>query len=73
MTTEALKLVSLNVRSISNFRKRRAIFTWCQKRMDDFMYLLETHSEKDTEIYWKNEWVGRERERCRLCYSHQDP
>ena len=22
----------------------------------DFMFLQETHSKKDTEIYWKNEW-----------------
>ena len=56
MTTEAFKLVSLNVRGISNFRKRRAIFTWCRKRKADFMFLQETHSKKDTEIYWKNEW-----------------
>ena len=56
MTTEAFKLISLNVRGISNFRKRRAIFTWCQKRKADFMFLQETHSKKDTEIYWKNKW-----------------
>ena len=50
MTTEAFKLVSLNVRGISNFRKRRAIFTCCQKRKADFMFLQETHSKKDKEI-----------------------
>ena len=52
MTTETLKLVSLNVRAISNFRKRRAIFTWCRKRKADFMFLQETHSKNDT----NNEW-----------------
>ena len=40
--------ISLNVRGISNFRKRRAIFTWCRKRKADFMFLQETHSKKDT-------------------------
>ena len=56
MTTETLKLVSLNVRGISNFQKRRAIFPWCRKRKTDFTFLQGTHSKKDTEIYWKNEW-----------------
>ena len=51
-----MKLVSLNVRGISNFRKRRAIFSWCRKRKTDFMFLQETHSKKGAEIYWKNEW-----------------
>ena len=82
MTTETLKLVSLNVSGITNFRKRRAIFTWCRKRKADVMFLQETHSKKDTEMYWKNEW-GTEivmshggcdpvQKRCRLCDSHQD-
>lgn len=56
MTTENSKLVSLNVRGISSFRKRRDIFTWWRKRKADFMFLQETHSKKDIEIYWKNEW-----------------
>ena len=56
MTTEALELASLNVRGISNFRKRRAIFTWCWKRKADFIFLQKTHSKIDTEIYWTNEW-----------------
>ena len=56
MATETLKLVSLNVSGITNFRKRRIIFTWCRKRKADVMFLQETHSKKDTEMYWKNEW-----------------
>ena len=52
MGVDTLKLVSLNVRGISNFRKRRMIYT-C-------IFLQETHSKKDTETQWKNEWGGRD-------------
>ena len=50
------KLISLNVRAISNFKKRKAIFTWCRKQKADFVFLQETHSKKDSETCWKNEW-----------------
>ena len=60
MTTEAFKLISLNVRGISNFRKRRAIFTWCLKIKADFMFLQPSHSKKDTKIYCKNKWGAGE-------------
>jgi len=52
------KLVSLNVRGINNFRKRRTIYTWCRKQKADFIFLLETHSKLETERQWKNEWGG---------------
>ena len=50
------KLTSLNVRGISNFKKRKTIFTWCRKQKADFIFLQETHSKKDSETCWKNEW-----------------
>ena len=53
--TEALNLLSLNVRGISNFKKRRTIFTWCRKRAD-ISFLQETHSTATAENQWKNEW-----------------
>jgi len=53
-----LKLVSLNVRGISNCTKRRTIYTWCRKQKGDFVFLQETHSKKETEVQWKNEWGG---------------
>ena len=56
MASDALKLVSLNVRGISNFRKRRAIYTWCRKKNANFTFLQETHSKKEIELQWKNEW-----------------
>ena len=29
--SESVKLLSINVRGLGNFKKRRAIFTWCRK------------------------------------------
>ena len=50
------KFISLNVRGISNFRKRKTIFTWCRKQKADVIFLQETHSTKDNESMWKREW-----------------
>ena len=52
------KLLSLNVRGINNFHKRRTIFTWG---------LQETHSKVETETQWKNECSGK------IFYSHGSP
>ena len=54
--SDSLKLVSLNVRGLSNFRKCRAIFTWCRKQKADLIFLQETHSTKAGEYKWKKEW-----------------
>ena len=62
-----MKLVSLNVRGISNFTKRRTIYTWCRKQKADFVFLQETHSKKETEVQWKNEWDGE------ILFSHGSP
>ena len=58
------KLVSLNVRGINNFHKRRAIFTWCRKRKADVIFLQETHSKVESEKQRMNEWGGK------IFYSH---
>ena len=50
------RLISLNVKGISNFQKRRMIFTWCPKKSVDIIFLQETHSKKETEFQWRNEW-----------------
>ena len=62
-----LKLISLNVTGISNFNKRRTIYTWCRKQKADFIFLQEMHSKKETEVQWKNEW-GAE-----MLFSHGSP
>ena len=53
---ETLKLVSLNVEGISNFQKRKTIYTSCRKKNADFSFLQETHSKEEIETQWKNEW-----------------
>ena len=42
------KLVSLNVRGINNFHKRRTIFNWCRKRKADVTFLQETHLKEES-------------------------
>ena len=54
--SDSLKLLALNVRGLSIFRKRRAIFTWCRKQKADLIFLQETHSTKNDECKWKKEW-----------------
>ena len=44
MIDHSLNLLSLNAKGLSNFRKRRTIFTWCRKRNSDIIFLQETHS-----------------------------
>ena len=56
MTDHSLSLLSLNVKGLSNFKKRRTIFTWCRKRNSDIIFLQETHSTLSTQLNWKNEW-----------------
>ena len=56
MKPDSLKFLSLNVRGLGNFRKRRAIFTWCRKQNADLIFLQETHSTKTCESQWKKEW-----------------
>ena len=46
MILDTCKLVSLNVRGINNFRKRRMIYTWRRKQKVDSIFLQETHSKK---------------------------
>jgi len=54
-----LKIVSLNVRGLANFRKRRSIFNWCRRTKADLILLQETHSSSETEFQWQNEWGGK--------------
>ena len=58
MSATTCKLLSLDLRGISNFEKRETIFTWCRKQKTDFIFLQETHSKIDSEKCWWNEWGG---------------
>ena len=53
---ESIKFLSLNVRGLSNFHKRRAIFSWCRKQKADLIFLQETHSTTERQDQWRKEW-----------------
>ena len=59
MCAKSLKLLSLNVRGVSNFHKRQSIFTWCCRKKTDIILFQETHLTKETEKQWRNEWGGK--------------
>ena len=59
MIADIFKLISLNVRGINNFQKRRTIFLWCGRKKSHLVFLQETHSKKEIETQWKNEWGGK--------------
>ncbi|CAH3125330.1 unnamed protein product, partial [Pocillopora meandrina] len=44
------------VRGLSNFHKRRAIFSWCRKQKADLIFLQETHSTTERQDQWRKEW-----------------
>ena len=56
--SESVKLLSVNVRGLSNFKKRRAIFTWCRKQNADFIFLQETHLTIEHEMSWGAEIIS---------------
>ena len=52
------KIISLNVRGIRNFEKRKSIFNWLMKQNSDICFLQETYSTEDIENQWKKQWPG---------------
>ena len=53
-----LKVLSLNVRGIRTFAKRKGIFNWLAKQNADICFLQKTYSTKDVENQWKSQWRG---------------
>ena len=51
-------LLSLNVRGIRTFEKRKALFLWLSKNKADIVFLQETYSLSDVENLWKTQWKG---------------
>lgn len=49
------RILSLNVRGLSNFKKR-VIFAWCRKKNANIIFLQETHSTGNNEKQWKADW-----------------
>ena len=53
----ALQIISINVCGLGCKTKRRAIFNYYKKRAD-ILCMQETHSIKEIENMWQNEWSG---------------
>ena len=51
-----LKLSTFNCRGLQNPVKRRKIFHYIRNSQSDIIYLQETHSDKNYENFWKNQW-----------------
>lgn len=51
-----LKAISLNVRGIRTFEKRKYVFNWLIKQNPDICFLQETYSTEETENLWKSQW-----------------
>ena len=59
-----MNILSLNVRGINDFKKRRSVFYWIRRQNADIAFLQETYSSRENENMWRNEWGGR------VIYSH---
>ena len=51
-----MTICSLNVRGLSNDKKRRETFLWLKKKQISIYFLQETHSTNESGIYWRSEW-----------------
>ena len=62
-----IKVLSMNVRGLSsNSKKRLDVFNWAKSKNTSIVCFHETHSTKDIETRWEDEWGGK-------CYfSHGD-
>ena len=50
ISSAALKIVSLNVRRVSNFKKGRTIFTWCRRKNADVIFYRKRIQIKQQKI-----------------------
>lgn len=58
MANTNYSLLSLNVRGLNNFSKRKAVFRWLEKSKFDIILLQETHTTSQLESLWRREWSG---------------
>ena len=55
----SIKILSLNVNGLRNYKKRQTIFHWLKEQNADLYLLQETHCESTSDINnWKAEWGG---------------
>ena len=59
-----LKILSLNVRGLVVYLKRKKLFTYLHAKEHNVILLQETHSNKQIERRWRTEWGGP------VYYSH---
>ena len=59
MANYNFNLFSLNARGISDYFKRKSIFTWVKQQNADLVFLQETYSTPDIENKWKFQWQGK--------------
>ena len=55
---DEFNLLSLNVRGIRTFKKRKAVFIWLVNSGADIFFLQETYSTGDIENIWRKQWKG---------------
>lgn len=65
MTSQNILIYSLNVNGIGDNKKRKAIFRSLHKVKKGIFLLQETHSSKESENIWRNEWGSKE-----IFFSH---
>ena len=56
MQGDNMTICSLNVRGLSNDKKRRETFLWLKKKQFSIYFVQETHSTNESGIYWRSEW-----------------
>ena len=56
MRGDDMIICSLNVRGLSNDKKRRETFLWLKKKQFSIYFLQEVHSTKKSGMYWRSEW-----------------
>ena len=60
-------ILSMNVRGLfSNSKKRADVFDWARSKNTSIVCFQETHSNKDIEKYWEDEWGNK------CFFSHKD-
>ncbi len=51
-------MLSLNVRGLNSYAKRKSVFRWLEKSKNDLILLQETHTTLELETQFKNDWSG---------------
>ena len=54
-----LKIITCNVRGLGEMKKRRQIYKYLHEKKCNVVFMQETHSTKNSEKIWRNEWDGR--------------